>query len=405
MSSERRKPWPVSIQPRLKDGVHVGHRVMWRDTAGKSRSRGFKLDELKAAEKLRRDIQRNGPEQHAELEAARAASDSPTLAQWTQHHIDHLTGVTPGTRHGYTKLAERAFLPRLGDFPIDGIDRDAIAKWVIWLSEQKTIRGTLTRPKTIANAHGLLSSIMESAVAAGHRQANPCHKMRLPKGTKFEGVFLTREEFNRLLDAIPEKHRDMVHMTANPGMRWGEVTAITWADVDPDAPVPTVRINKAWKRGPAGPVLGQPKSSKSNRLISLPPDVVARLRARRDDSPAEHPVFMGRPRGDSRTPAIHHTHWHPSVWKPAVAKAGVHPETRFHDLRHSHASWLIAEGVSLPYIQQRLGHESINTTINVYGHLSPDALTITARAIHAAIGQRADDILEGDVVDVLELEA
>jgi integrase len=67
------------------------------------------------------------------------------------------------------------------------------------------------------------------------------------------------------------------------------------------------------------------------------------------------------------------------VWdarQPASKPLGKSP--RIHDLRHSHASWLLAGGVPLPTIQRRLGHESITTTIDLYSHLSPDMQTAPA---------------------------
>src|SRR5690606_12851474 len=91
--------------------------------------------------------------------------------------------------------------------------------------------------------------------------------------------------------------------------------------------------------------------------------------------------------------AQRHGHFTSRSWAPAVRKAsdvelceslGLTPLTRvptIHDLRHTHASWLIARGVPLPYIQARLGHESITTTVNTYGHLVADAHDQMASAI------------------------
>ena len=69
--------------------------------------------------------------------------------------------------------------------------------------------------------------------------------------------------------------------------------------------------------------------------------------------------------------------------------AGLDPRPRVHDLRHSHASALIAAGIPLPVIQRRLGHESIQTTVDTYGHLAPDAAVAAAAAIAATMGQAA----------------
>jgi integrase len=89
--------------------------------------------------------------------------------------------------------------------------------------------------------------------------------------------------------------------------------------------------------------------------------------------------------------------WHGSfntrVWQPAIrnamdaetcAELGLATIKRaptIHDMRHTHASWLIAQGIPLPYIQARLGHESITTTVNTYGHLVADAHDQMASAI------------------------
>jgi integrase len=105
-------------------------------------------------------------------------------------------------------------------------------------------------------------------------------------------------------------------------------------------------------------------------------------------------LFTG-PRGGR----IYYGKFRSDVWAPAVAKAQaavdgdgleVAPELRLtvrpgvHALRHSHASWLIAAGVDLPTVQRRLGHESITTTIDSYGHLMPDQLEKAAAAADLA---------------------
>ncbi len=89
----------------------------------------------------------------------------------------------------------------------------------------------------------------------------------------------------------------------------------------------------------------------------------ARRQARRVTRRLPH-VGMEGPRGD----------------RPAPARP------RVHDLRHSHASALIAAGVPLPVVQRRMGHESIQTTVDVYGHLAPDAYAGAAEAMSVAMG-------------------
>ena len=172
---------------------------------------------------------------------------------------------------------------------------------------------------------------------------------------------------------------------AGTGCRWWEATALTWADVAMHSAPPTIRITRAWKKAKGRPLLAYPKTSRSLRSVSLFPDLVAVMG---DAGEAGAYVFPNMWGGN-----LSHAHFRERVWVPAVTKAtdrdaceavGLTPLTRvptIHDLRHTHASWLIARGVPLPYVQARLGHESITTTVNVYGHLVADAHEQMASAI------------------------
>src|SRR4029079_6248490 len=113
----------------------------------------------------------------------------------------------------------------------------------------------------------------------------------------------------------------------------------------------------------------------STRTIDLPASVLDKLEYGREF------VFLtpdGRPgRGNS---------FYTKVGAPAVTEAKLDPRPRVHDLRHTCASWLIQAGVPLPVIQQHLGHESIQTTIGVYGHLDRRSAQAAADAIGSALG-------------------
>jgi len=314
-----------------------------------------------------------------------SAAHSPTLREFTARYLDAttglLTGVSDGTRHGYTRIASRSFLPVLGDYPIDAIQKSDVGRWVAWQEKQpSSLRvGENLSAKTIRNYHALLSAVFAAAVQEGLRPDNPAHRTRLTRGRKEESVFLTPDEFTTLLHFIPQRHQGFVLFLAGTGCRWGEATAVTWGDLNLRAHPPTVRIDKAWKKGPtSSPVLGHPKSQRATRTVSLTPDVVAALGDRR---PSNELLFPGPVSGGH----LWYGRFRTSTWVPAVQKAQdpvlceaeglepIHKTPTIHDLRHSHASWLIARGVPLPLIQARLGHESIQTTVNVYGHLQPDA--------------------------------
>lgn len=317
----------------------------------------------------------------------------PTLREFTARFLDPasglLTGIEDGTRRGYERVAALSWLNIIGELPVDAIERADVGRWLAWQEEQPSTRrrGQKVSAKTISNYHVLLSAVFKSAMEQGLRPDNPAFKMRLSKGIAHEAVFLSPDEFWTLLHFIPPYWKPFVRFLAGTGCRWGEATALTWSDFTLWGKPPTFRIEKAWKKGPTGaPVLGHPKSAKARRTVSLTPALVEAIgKPGRGDAL----VFAGPMSGKH----LWQARFHETVWRPAVEKAmndelcaslGLTVLTRrprVHDLRHTHASWLIAAGVPLPYIQARLGHEKITTTIDVYGHLVPDAHNIMASAI------------------------
>ena len=319
------------------------------------------------------------------LEARRNAHDDmPTLREFTYRYLNPdsgmLTGITPGTRAGYRKIADRSFLPILGDLPINAIGKDDVGRWVAWQEKQPAARAD--RPvsaKTVRNYHAVLSSVLAAAVDEKLCDANPAYRTRLTEGVRREGVFLTRDEFATILNFIPARYQGLFLFLAGTGCRWGEATALTWGNVNTDVTPATVRVEKAWKKGETGaPVLSTPKSKKARRTISVTADVIEAMGER---GPADQLVFRGPLSGEH----LWYGRIRTRIWTPAVEKAhdkelceaeGLTPiskSPRIHDLRHSHASWLVAGGVPLPYVQVRLGHENITTTIATYTHLQPDA--------------------------------
>jgi hypothetical protein len=168
------------------------------------------------------------------------------------------------------------------------------------------------------------------------------------------------------------------------GTRFGEATALTVADVDVLSKPPTARINKAWKRdGRSRFYVGATKTGAGKRTIGLNPALVELLIPLVASRPGKELVFT-TPKGGR---IIHKLYWH-HYWGPAVRTAqtiGLTKNPRIHDLRHTHASWLIQDGVPLFTVSRRLGHASTRTTEQVYGHLMPEALQTGADATERSV--------------------
>ena len=163
-------------------------------------------------------------------------------------------------------------------------------------------------------------------------------------------------------------------------MRWGEATALTVGDVELDGPAGYVTVRQAWKKGEAGLYLGSAKTRRGHRTITIAEPLTTVLREQTDGRPPASLLFTG-PNGGR----IHSANFRTRTWLPAVAAAALGKTPGVHALRHSHVAALARAGVPLPVVQRRLGHESITTTIDTYGHLYPDAHTGAAEAAGAGL--------------------
>lgn len=394
----------ASVTP-VKRSTGYAWRVQARNADGKMRQETFYGDDPEVTESAARSfgdlVDRVGITEASRIRDARtgaAARGVPTLAAWAETYLDkstgYLAGVTDGTRQKYRRDIAQYITPQLGELPVDAIDADDVAQWVVWMEAQPSQRnkGQRLAAKTVKNKHALLSAMLAAAAKRGLRKGNPAMGAKLTRTRRRRMVFLTQSEFAVLLHFVDPRHRGVVAFLAGTGMRWGEVTALTWGDIDRDSRPMLVHIDKTWQQAEVGSglrVLGPPKSDAGERTISVPDELVAELGKPGRGDELVFPNGVGRPLWSG-------SFWE-RVWLPAVAAAnddeackragltpiGKHP--RIHDLRHTHASWLIAARRPLPYIQARLGHEKITTTVDTYGHLMPDAQQGDADAISLAM--------------------
>jgi integrase len=302
-----------------------------------------------------------------------------TVADVVKHHIDHLSGVDPRTIAEYRGILRNDIADKIGAIPVAALSRDDVSDWV------KAMRTKGAKAKTIANKHALLSAALAAAVEAHDIPSNPAAGTGLYRDERTENVFLERDEFARLIAEIPETWRPLVEFLAVSGCRWSEATALKPGDVD--RVKCTVRISRSWRRGGGGFRIGPTKTRKSNRTINVPKTVLDKLDYSHEwlfTNPGEGkggPSPLRRGAGlPVRAPSFRR-----NVWYPATARAKLSPRPRIHDLRHTCASWLIAAGRPLPAVQQHLGHESIQTTIEVYTHLDRSSGQGNADALAAML--------------------
>jgi integrase len=303
------------------------------------------------------------------LAARDTRASEVTFGKWFPEYVGQLTGVTDRTRESYRSI-HRNHLTHLDPLPLPLLTRSHVTDVVNKLDRAGK------SPKTIKNVIHLLSSCLALATDEGHMTRNPCGRVRLPKAAlgDAEPRFLTHDEFRTLLAAIPEHYQPLVVFLVGTGLRWSEATALQGRHVNLEAG--TILVRQAWKEQ-GGRELGPPKTSKGRRTVN--PAAMA-LRAAQHHLRGPDDWLFTTPTGK----IVRHSNFYNRVWKPACETSGV--KATIHDLRHTHASWLISDGQSLEAVQDQLGHQSILTTRSVYGHLLP--------AIGVEVGRSASASLE-----------
>lgn len=356
----------ASIHTRVLASGAESIRVRWREN-GTQRIQTF--TDLAGAEVFRRNVEKFGPSRAYELAGISDIVDGThawTVTDAATHHVDHLTGIEPGTIATYRRFIAND-LGVLADVPVVAVTPVTIATWVQALET----RGN--GGKTIANKHGWLHTVFARAVDERRIPANPCEGTRLPDTAPAEEpVFLTRAQFDTIHTTITEHWRPLTLWLAATGTRFSEATALTVGDID--SRKKTARISKAWKAKRGAPRLAGPKSKAGRRTIDLPDQALGALDL--DRAPTE--LLFLNTIGARVTYEAYYKRWYAARLKHGIACSP-------HDLRHTCASWMIAAGVPLPVIQAHLGHESITTTVGVYGHLDRASRQQAADAIGRAL--------------------
>lgn len=292
-----------------------------------------------------------------------------TVAQWVTNYIASRSGVAKSTLYDYETILRNDITPHpIGQIPVELLTRGDVVGWVQGMSH---LSG-----KTVINKHGLLSAALNLAVRSEIIPSNPAVGVRLPRTEKAEMVFLTKPEFAQLLKGFTEYWQPLIEFMVLSGARFGEISALKPSDVD--RVNGTVRISRARKRTYEKGALYQVGPTKTQRSVRTINVVTGLLDKLNYDGEWLFTNTHGRP--------VELSSWRTNVWYKSVQRAqdlGLQKKPRVHDMRHTCASWMIARGVPLPVIQQHLGHESIATTVNLYGHLDRTQSAAAAAAIGA----------------------
>ncbi len=307
--------------------------------------------------------------------------------------------VSPKTHERYGEIVDNFLAPELGALPIAKLAAVHIsAAYTRWATEGRRDGkpGGLS-PRSRRHIHRILKAALGRAVEQQVIARNPADVFarHLPKVERREMMTLTAEQAARLLEAIKcNRVYWPVLIALSTGMRRGEILALRWKNIDLERGV--ARVVESLEQTKAALRFKAPKTEKA-RAITLPSFTVEELR-RLKRRQAEELLALGvRQSGEMLACARHDGEPMPPrslthEFAKVAGRVKDVPRVRFHDLRHSHATQLLSAGVHPKIAQERLGHSTITTTLDLYSHVTEtmqeDAAakldTAFRSAIHAA---------------------
>lgn len=284
---------------------------------------------------------------------------------------------------------------RWGDYSIGSIGSLEVQSWIKEMSQAGRA------PGTVRKYHGLLSAMLSAAVLPPDRLIleNPCRHVTLPPLPQGREVFVTREQVDALDGELEHPWDTLTWLLAYTGLRWGEAVGLHVPRVD--FLRRRIQVVDVIGQSPGFHLKAYPKG-KRQRYVPMPDHLAERL--------AEHvkafpPVDCGlhadcsgllfsMPARKLKGQPVHRQTFGRWQFHPAAKRAKLPANLRVHDLRHSYASWLVQDGVSLREVQQLLGHSSITTTER-YSHLAPDAGDNARKVLERAVRKATERPAEG----------
>ena len=267
------------------------------------------------------------------------------------------------TYANYERAVERSIKPYLGGVKLAKLTALQIHGMYATLAKEGA------SADKIGVTHAVLHRALKQAVRWRLLPINVCADVERPKVERTEVTPLGLPDVGKLLEAAKgERFEAMIVLAVTTGMRLGELFALQWPDIDLDRK--SVMVQRSLQELSGRLALVEPKSARGRRRIELPRIAVEALARHRERMLAEglagaEVIFCNTLGGPMRR-----SHFHDQHFKPMLRKAGL-PECRFHDLRHTSATLLLAQGVHPKVVQERLGHSQISVTLDTYSHVLP----------------------------------
>jgi integrase len=344
----------------------------------------------------KREAQRECARLIAELETGAAATEPAklTVAAFLEQWLEHVKPtVSASTHERYALLARKSIAPLLGAVKLTKLQPIAISRAYAQAlaSGRSDGKGGLS-PRSVHHMHRLLKQSLGQAVKWNMIARNPVDAVDAPRTQQRQLLTYGIGDTAKLLEQIRHTRMFVPAMLAVLcGLRRGEIVALRWADAD--LVKGSIAVNRSAEQTRTGVSCKDTKSGRG-RSVALGSTVLEELRAWRARQAQEFLVIGQRPTGD--TFVVTQANGKPvqprsltHEWTRIIAGTSL-PRIRFHDLRHAHATHLLASSVHPKIASERLGHSRVGVTLDLYSHVMPgmqeDAAARVDDALRAALG-------------------
>lgn len=291
------------------------------------------------------------------------------------------TKTKPSTLIGYKHIINNHLNPVMGDYLLTEITTAKLQRYV-------AMRLQKVKPKSVVNELVPLKRMFKHAVLWGYLKVNPAEYVESPKVEKEEIEILNMDEANKLLQFANSHYRIAFFTDLHTGLRAGELWGLQSTDIDWNSKQICVR-RSVWRGN-----FQTPKSKYSIRKVDIPDSLIHQLKKWKLACPvSEHNLVFPSPEGK----ISQHDNVVKRYFNRSLREAGLR-HVAFHSLRHTNASIRIEKGQNIKYIQRQLGHASIQTTLDRYGHLLTEVNTEQSKKLENIFGLEHCSSVSGNSV-------